>query len=232
MHARRRLLLSLAFAVSGPAFGADDPDTARIRSTILHSRQMGAHGLGYGDRSLDELSRNLRPADIPRLVTLFSDRELRVGAQFALASQCSPAVAAVRDAAAGGRMDYLDASDTLDIVSGNGRCPEEARRRARDAAAEVESLRRDHQARGAERARLEKEDDARVQRNGALLMQGGAQAQSLSRAEREEVYRRSLKAMGISEGGPMTPQQKDLAERMYRSMVLGESGRSSNAPPY
>jgi hypothetical protein len=70
-------------------------------------------------------------------------------------------------------------------------------------------------------------EDARIQRN-ALKMTNPKQAKDLTRQEREEVFRRSLKAMGLKEDGPMTPAQKDLVQRMYRTMVLGES---SNRPP-
>jgi hypothetical protein len=81
----------------------------------------------------------------------------------------------------------------------------------------------------AERRTLEQEtkekaaEDARIQRN-ALKMMDPKQAKELTRQEREEVYRRSLKAMGLKEDGPLTPAQKDLVQRMYRTMVLGESG--------
>ena len=67
-------------------------------------------------------------------------------------------------------------------------------------------------------------EDARIQRN-ALKMQNPEQAKDLTRKEREEVYRRSLKQMGLKEDGPMTPAQRDLVQRMYRTMVLGESGK-------
>ena len=50
-------------------------------------------------------------------------------------------------------------------------------------------------------------------------------AKDLTRKEREEVYERSLKDMGLKGDGPMTPGQKDLVQRMYRTMVLGESGK-------
>ena len=50
-------------------------------------------------------------------------------------------------------------------------------------------------------------------------------AKDLTLKEREEVFRRSLKQMGLKEDGPMTPAQKDLVQRMYRTMVLGESGK-------
>lgn len=71
-------------------------------------------------------------------------------------------------------------------------------------------------------------EDARIQRN-ALKMTDPKQAKDLTRQEREEVFRRSLKAMGLKEDGPMTAAQRDLVQRMYRTMVLGESGnRPSN----
>lgn len=54
-----------------------------------------------------------------------------------------------------------------------------------------------------------------------------AQAATLSRQEREEVYHRSVKAMGLDENGSLTPQQKDMLDRMYRTMVLGEFGKHS-----
>jgi hypothetical protein len=53
-------------------------------------------------------------------------------------------------------------------------------------------------------------------------------AKSLTRQEREEVYKRSLKEMGLKEDGPMTPVQKEMVQRMYRTMVLGESGKRPN----
>jgi hypothetical protein len=221
-------MVSLLLAVGASSGCAAEDQAERIRAALLHSRQLGAHGLGYGERSLEELSRKLQPADIPGLISLASDRELRTGVQFALASQCEPAIPAVRDAAAGRRMDFLDASDTLRLISGYGKCSAVAHQRARDTMAEIESLRRTDQAQTMASIKREKEEDGRIQKNALTLMQGGAQAQGLSRAEREEVYRRSLKAMGLAEDGPMTPQQKELVGRMYRSMVLGEPGGSSN----
>jgi hypothetical protein len=221
-------MVSLLLAVGASSGCAAEDQAERIRAAVLHSRQLGAHGLGYGERSLEELSRKLQPADIPGLISLASDRELRIGVQFALASQCEPAIAAVRDAAAGRHMDFLDASDTLRLVSEYGKCSAAARQRARDAMAEIESLRRTDQARNIASIKREKQEDARIQENALTLMQGGAQ--QLSRAEREEVYRRSLKAMGLAEGGPLTPQQKELVDRMYRSMVLGEPGGPPNTP--
>ena len=58
-------------------------------------------------------------------------------------------------------------------------------------------------------------------------------SKELTRQEREEVYQRSLKAMGLDENRPLTPAQKQMVERMYRKMVLGESvvlGESGSSP--
>ena len=92
---------------------------------------------------------------------------------------------------------------------------------------EIHSLSEAEQRRLEEEANEKAADDARIQRN-ALKMMDPKQAKDLTRQEREEVYRRSLKAMGLKEDGPMTPAQKDLVQRMYRTMVLGES---ANRPP-
>jgi hypothetical protein len=60
---------------------------------VLSSRQVGAHALGYGERSLNELSRKLRRSDIPALIALLDDtnRSAAIGATFGLASQCGEA---------------------------------------------------------------------------------------------------------------------------------------------
>jgi hypothetical protein len=78
-----------------------------------------------------------------------------------------------------------------------------------------------YQAKATAEAKQKAENDARIQRNG-LKITDPKQAASLTRQEREEVYHRSLKAMGLDENSPLTPQQRDLVDRMYRTMVLGE----------
>jgi hypothetical protein len=227
------ILCSLFLAASARSFSAGpDASGTRVRSIILQSRHLGAHGMGYSGQSLIELSRKLTPADIPALMSLVSDRELRTGVQFALASQCEPAIAPVREAAAQHRMDFLDASGVMDLISGFEGCTLRARERARAAQAEIETLRRDYQAKAQQKAKQQADDDARIQRNALKMSVNPRQAaQELSREEREEIYRRSLTAMGLKEDGPMTPQQKELVQRMYRTMVLGEPGPpSSNTP--
>jgi hypothetical protein len=87
---------------------------------------------------------------------------------------------------------------------------------------DLEKLRQDDQEKAEQEAKRQAAEDARIQENG-LKMLDPQKAKTLTREEREEVFRRSLKAMGLSENGPMTPDQKKLVDRMYRTMVLGES---------
>ncbi len=224
-----RLLAILLFAglpltASAAAEGARAALPAgQVRVIILYSRHLGAHGLGYNDRSLRELSQQLSPADIPAVIALLKDSKVRVGAQFALASQCGASIVPVREAAARGAMDFLDAADVLDLIASYTRCQPEARAQARTTRVEVNRLRDENLARTAEGARKDAENDARIQHN-ALKMMDPQRKRELTREERIEVYQRSLKAAGLSETGPLTPAQKQMVERMYRTMVLDEPG--------
>ena len=199
----------------------------RVRRVILESQHLGAHGMGYNDQSLNTLSQKLTPADIPVLMDLLPDKDLRTGIQFGLASQCEAALLAVRDAAADHRMPFFDAEDTMRLVENFSACTAKARQGAAAMRSEIHSLGEAEHRRMMQEAQENAAEDARIQRN-ALKMMDPKQAKELTRQEREEVFRRSLKAMGLKEDGPMTPAQKDLVQRMYRTMVLGESG---NRPP-
>ena len=101
---------------------------------------MGAHGLGYSDRSLTELSKKLTPADVPEVLTLLKDRTLSVGVQFALASQCGASIAPVREAVKQHQMDFTDASDVMDLVASFAGCPSAAKAEARTAKMEIDQL--------------------------------------------------------------------------------------------
>lgn len=87
--------------------------------------------------------------------------------------------------------------------------------------AELDKVRDAEYARTKQELKQKSDDDAGVQRNGLKLLDP-EQAKTLTREQRLEVFRRSLAAMGLTENGPMTPDQKQLVERMYRSMVLDE----------
>jgi hypothetical protein len=215
------VLGSLCLTANAPA--GDLESIARVRRIILHSRHLGAHGMGYNNQSLNSLSQKLTPADIPTLIDLLADNDLPVGVQFALASQCKAAIIPVREAAAQRKISFLDAEGTMGLIEDFAVCTQETRQSASAMRSEIHSLSEAEQRRLEEEANEKAADDARIQRNGIKMMDP-KQAKELTRQEREEVYRRSLKAMGLKEDGPMTPAQKDLVQRMYRTMVLGESG--------
>lgn len=220
-------LVGFCFAANGqsPAGHAESVD--RVRSIILESQHLGAHGMGYNDQSLNTLSQKLTPADMPVLIDLLSDKDLRIGIQFGLASQCEAALFPVRDAALGHKMPFLDADDTMRLVESFASCQAKVKQEAAAMRSEIHSLSETEHRKVMQEAQENAAEDARIQRN-ALKMTDPKQAKDLTRQEREEVFRRSLKAMGLKEDGPMTAAQKDLVQRMYRTMVLGESG---NRPP-
>ena len=194
----------------------------QVRRIILTSQHLGAHGMGYNTRSLWQLSRKLSSADIPTLLTLAaSQRHTAVGAQFGLASQCAPAIDPVRDSAVQNKMMSIDADDTLQLISDFEGCSPEARRKASDVREDLRQLMQEQQALQEQETKQKAENDARIQANGLKLLDP-EQAKTLSHEERLEIYHRSLAAMGLKEDGPMTPDQKKLVDRMYRSMVLGE----------
>jgi len=218
------VLASLCLAANAQSPAGDSKSVEQVRRIILRSQHPGAHGMGYNRQSQNVLSQKLTPADVPTLISLVTDEHLHVGVQFALASQCEAAIIPVREAVVDHKMLFLDAEDVMRLIEEFPVCTPETRQRASAMRSEIHSLGE------AEQTRLEqeaKEKAAEIQRN-ALKMTDPTQAKELTRQEREEVYRRSLKAMGLKEDGPLTPAQKDLIERMYRTMVLGESG---NRPP-
>ncbi len=155
------------------------------------------------------------------MFSLAADRDLKVGVQFALASQCDAAIGAVREAAIQHKMDFFDASDTMDLIASFSECSPAAQSKAMEMRADLDKLRNEEYARISEESRRKAEDQERIQRNGLKLLDP-EQATTLTREERLEVFRSSLAAMGLTENGPMTPDQKKLVDRMYRSMVLDE----------
>jgi hypothetical protein len=147
--------------------------------------------------------------------------------QFALASQCEPAILPVREAAIQHKMDFIAASDTMDLIATFSACNPQIRNSAIKMHAELDKLRDAEYARTEQESKRKAENEARIQRNGLKLLDP-EQAKTLTREQRLEVSRRSLAAMGLTENGPMTPDQKQLVDRMYRSMVLDEVKTSPN----
>jgi hypothetical protein len=195
----------------------------RVRQVILRSRSLGAHGFGYSSNSLKTLSRRLTPADVPTLIDLAADKDLHVGVQFALASQCEATLSPVRAAVIQHKMSFLDAEEVLRLMEDSDVCRPETQQASSAMRSEIHSQGEAEQRRLEEDAKEKAAENARIQRN-ALKMLDPEMAKSLSRQEREEVYKRSLKEMGLKDG-PMTPGQREMVERMYRTMVLGESGK-------
>lgn len=220
----RAALAVLMMTASLSAFA--QKSEARVRQIILSTRHLGAHGMGYNTQSLWQLSKRLTPEDVPVLMNLAAGMsDVHVGAQFGLASQCSPALVAVREAVhdlqAGRRFINLSAEDTLQLISEFEGCSAEVRQDATDALDELRRARADDRERIEQEAKQKAENDARIQQNGLKLLDP-EQAKTLTREERLEVFHRSLAGMGLKENGPMTPEQKKMVDRMYRSMVLGE----------
>ena len=116
----------------------ENPASARVRRIVLQSKHLGAHGMGYSNRSLSELSRKLSPADVPTLIALLADQDIRVGVQFALASQCQASIVPVRQAAKPRQMDFLYASDVTDLISGFAACSPSAKEEARAMREEID----------------------------------------------------------------------------------------------
>jgi len=102
-----------------------------------------------------------------------------------------------------------------------GSCSPEVRSEASGVRSEVHRLFEEEHQRIEQDAKQKDADDSRIQANGLKLLDP-EKAKTLTREERLEIYHRSLAAMGLKEDGPMTPDQKKLVNRMYRSMVLGE----------
>ena len=218
-----RLISAILLSIFLPTLAGAATSQARVRRIILSCRHLGAHGMGYNNRSLSELSRKLTAADIPTLISLAADHDLRVGVQFALASQCEAAILPVREAAVQHKVDFLDASDVMNLVSDFAGCTPQAQLKALETRAELGKLREGEYARIEQESKRKAEEDVRIQRNG-LKMLDPEQAKTLTHEERVEVYKRSLAAMGLSEDDLMTPEQKELVQQMYRTMVLGEPG--------
>ncbi len=222
------LISTSGFALAQRTSSAQSEEAQRLRRIILYSRHIGAHGMGYNEASLKTLSAKLTSTDIPLLIGLAEDTQLRVGAQFALASQCDDAIVPVKEAAAEHKISPLDAEDTLSLIESSGICTEVVRTRAAAAVSEIRAISEAEALQAQKQADINAAEDARIQANG-LKMLDPVQSKTLTRQEREEVFQRSLKAMGLSQTNPLTPAQKDLIQRMYRTMVLGESATTRPA---
>lgn len=217
---KARHVVLVCSLLSATAVLADGDRDARVREIVLNSRKIGAHGLGYNSESLAELGRSLKSDDIPTLIALLKDKEVRVGAEFGLASQCGEAIDPVKTAASEKRTSFLDSIDVMEFISDYEACPAADRERAKAVRIELDEMREEQYRKTAERLAKEKAEDQRIQENGIKMLDPAA-ASKLTLEERKEVFERSVKAAGLE--NPKTPEQKAMVERMYRTMVLGES---------
>lgn len=200
-----QLLAHAALTLAVPLLYAAVPaDLDRVRRVLLGSRHMGAHGLGYGERSLNELSQKLTTSDIPVLTGLVDDKNRSVasGAGFGLASQCGAAIDPVVAMATGARESvsrYSDAQDILRLLAHYPRCTTAERQRAVEKSALLEQAQRDFHARRVMEIQRRDAENTRVQKEG-LKMLDPAQRAAVSREDCLVSLERSRAAAGIKAG--------------------------------
>jgi hypothetical protein len=198
------LLIVCCGFVHDNALAANATAQNRVRHVILGSRQLGAHGWGYGNRSLIELSRKLMPADIPALIVLLDDGNHRaeIGARFGLASQCGAAIDPLHDHAVGAGQNLKrleDAREVYALLQNFARCTAAARMRALEKSALVDQARIDYTAQRARRIKRRNAEDARLQSSG-MKMLDHTQRATVSREDCLAVVERNRAASGIKEG--------------------------------
>ena len=214
--------LCLPGVLLGAAAAVNAKSEALVRRIILSCQHLGAHGMGYNTRSMTQLSQRLTPADIPTLLTLAGHgSDVLIGAEFALASQCEPAILPLRDAAEQRKIDFLDARDAMSLMADFAGCSPQTRTKAANMQALLTQMQQENNIRIQQEFEQRTPNDARIQAN-ALKLLDSQLAKTLTREERLEIFHRSLAAMGLREDGQMTPKQRQLVDRMYRSMVLGQ----------
>lgn len=216
----RMVLAALAasaglWACSSGAADISVTELQRLRKIVLDSRQMGAHGLGYGQRSMSELARRLNPADVPGLIALLDDktRTAANGATFALASQCAAAIEPVTARVRAPNVElprFEQARETLERIAGNLSCSDAARERARVAAAEVTLAEKAAYARRIDDVRRRDAEDARLQAESAKLSDP-ARRREVSYQDCLAIAERSRKAAGLAPG--TNPDADALLER-------------------
>jgi hypothetical protein len=174
------VLVSLCLAANAQSPAADSQSVERVRRIILHSRHLGAHGMGYNRQSQETLSQKLAPSDVPTLISLVADEDLHVGVQFALASQCEAAIIPVREALVQHKMLFLDAEDVMRLIEDFAACTPATQQRASAMRSEIESLGQAEQLRLEKKAKDKAAEEVRIQQN-ALKVMDPKQAKELTR---------------------------------------------------
>jgi hypothetical protein len=123
--------------------------------------------MGYSTRTMTEMSKRLTDDDIPVLIVLATaESDLSIGAQFALASQCDPAIAAVYQAAVQHKIDFLGAADTMFHMAYFEECSQDARASASAMRQKLLELNEEDHARIKQEYEQKTENQARIQQNG------------------------------------------------------------------
>jgi hypothetical protein len=159
------LLGSFCLAANAQSPAGNPKSVERVRQIILRSRTLGAHGIGYSSQSLNALSRRLTPTDVPTLIDLAADKDLHVGVQFALASQCEAALIPVRGAIGQRKMPFLDADEVMRLIEDFAVCRPEAQQASSAMRSEIHSLSEAEQRRLEEEAKEKAAENDRIQRN-------------------------------------------------------------------
>src|SRR5690242_18785762 len=131
---------SLCLAANAESPRPDSGSIERVRQIILNSRTLGAHGMGYGSQSLRTLSQKLTSSDVPTLIDLSSQKDLHVGVQFALASQCEAALIPVREAVIHHEMPFPEGQEVMRLIEDFSGCKPETQQRAAAMCSDLHSL--------------------------------------------------------------------------------------------
>jgi hypothetical protein len=127
------------------------------------------------------------------LIDLAADKDLRLGVQFALSSQCEAAIIPVREAVIHRKILFLDAEDVMRLIEDFSVCTPETQHRASAVRSEIHAPGEAEQPRLAREAKEKAADDARIQRN-ALKMSDPRQSKELTRQERAASHARHHQA--------------------------------------
>ena len=86
--------------------------------------------MGYSSQSLNTLSQKLTSTDVPTLIDLAAEKNLRVGVQFALASQCGAALIPFRGAVLQHKITFLYGKEVIRLIEDFSFCTPKTKDRA------------------------------------------------------------------------------------------------------
>jgi len=214
------LVLFIALCHAASPAGAEQPhDTGDVIKIIKKARYFGGRGFGYNNRSLDELSEKLRPADAPILIGLLhaEDYTLATGASFGLAALCDTGAEALAQAIANDDSLPLDrARDSFNMMLHFSKCTAETRSRVHELAPAIDT---------AFQRRMEKHDADRRAAEAALVRHNTLSLKlldpearkTLTPEERQEIFDANVKSLHL--GGKRDADQEKLYQMMKKSIL-------------